>query len=59
MTEKQRREAAWQKREDPIGTRDKLLQNQRIYGIPSPQAPPAMQPARRANFNGPRGRFTG
>ena len=56
MTEKQTREMNWQKREDPIGFRDQMLQNQRIYGSP-PQQPPKQPPTRPANFNGPSKRF--
>lgn len=56
MTEKQTRELNWQKRQDPIGYRDQMLQNQRIYGTPSPQTPRST-PTRPTNFNNPRPRF--
>ncbi len=56
MTEKQTRELNWHKREDPIGFRDQMLQNQRIYGAP-PQQPLKQLPTRPTNFNGPSKRF--
>lgn len=56
MTEKQTRELNWQKREDPIGYRDQLLQNQRMYGSPT-QPTSSAPPSRRTNFNGPGRRF--
>lgn len=58
MTEKQTREMNWEKRADPIGFRDKMLQDQRIYGVPPAQQQAARPaPTRPTNFNGPRGRF--
>lgn len=58
MTEKQTREMNWEKRADPIGFRDKMLQDQRIYGAPpSQQQAPASPPSRPTNFNGPSRRF--
>lgn len=54
-TEKQRRDFAWEVRSDPMGARDKAQEFQRIYQRnPAPQA----TPTRRANFNGPRPRFS-
>jgi len=54
-TEKQRRDFAWEVRSDPLGARDKAQEFQRMYQRqPSPQS----TPTRRANFNGPRPRFT-
>lgn len=58
MTEKQTRDMNWEKRADPIGFRDKMLQDQRIYGAPpSQQQAPASPPSRPTNFNGPSRRF--
>lgn len=57
MTEKQTRELNWDKRADPIGFRDKTLQDQRIYGTPPSQQAPKSTPTRPTNFNGPSRRF--
>ena len=57
MTEKQTREMNWDKRADPIGFRDKMLQDQRIYGVPPSQQAPTAPPSRPTNFNGPSRRF--
>lgn len=55
-TEKQRRDYAWEVRNNPLGARDAAQDFQRIYQRqPSPQATP---PNRPTNFNGPRPRFS-
>jgi len=54
-TEKQRRDFAWEARNNPLGVRDAAEQFQRMYQRnPTPQT----TPTRRANFNGPRPRFS-
>ncbi len=65
MTEIQARQAAWDKRMDPLGIRRDIQQNQRIYGgQPGQPGQTSQQPQRpspptsRTNFQGPRGRFT-
>ena len=53
-TEKQRRDFAWEVRNNPLGARDAAQNFQRTYQrSPAPQAPPT----RRPNFNGPGPRF--
>ncbi len=55
-TEKQRRDYAWEVRDNPLGARDKAQDFQRIYQRgPSPQSAPPVRPT---NFNGPRQRFS-
>ena len=55
-TEKQRRDYAWQVRDDPLSARDTALEYQRIYQ--RGPTPPASPPTRPANFSGPRQRFS-
>lgn len=55
-TEKQRRDYAWQVRNDPLAARDTALEYQRTYQrSPTPSASP---PAHPTNFSGPRQRFS-
>lgn len=55
-TEKQRRDYAWQLRNDPLKAREIAEDYQRIYQRgPAPSSTP---PTRPTNFNGPRGRFS-
>lgn len=55
-TEKQRRDFAWEVRNNPLGARDAAQDFQRMYQrSPSPSS---TSPTRPTNFSGPRPRFT-
>lgn len=55
-TEKQRRDYAWQVRNDPLTARNTALEYQRVYQ--RGPALPVSPPTRPTNFSGPRQRFS-
>lgn len=56
LTEKQKLELGWKKHQDPIGYRDQLQTDRRVYGNQIRQSGTSA-PSKPSNFNGPRRKF--